>query len=69
MRVVSSKNSRDGKTTRVTVDIQPGERLISVRDEAFYTLGEPMDEVVQGHILRNAQAVHWCPLGQRWERV
>lgn len=51
---------------RVTVELAPGERLVAISDDAFYRLGEPMDEVLQGHIIAGAQRVAWCPVEQKW---
>ena len=65
MKEISCKTLKTGKL-RVTVDLDPGEKLITVRDDCFYKLGYPFEEVVQSHIIQGAYQVTWCPLGQQW---
>jgi hypothetical protein len=65
MKEVSCKTMKNGKL-RVTIDIDPGEKLIPIRDGGFYKLGYPFQETVQSHIILDAVQVMWCPLGQEW---
>lgn len=60
---------------RVTVELAEGENIVShfagtalvaIEPDAFYKLGEPMNDVMQGHILTNAVPTTWCPIGQKW---
>lgn len=60
------KTDRDGKR-KVVVELSPGEKLVSVRENAHYRLGQPMDDVVSGRILSDMVVVHWCSIGQKWE--
>lgn len=65
MKEISCKTLKNGKF-RVTLEIDPGEKLIAIREDSFYKLGYPFEEVVQSHIIQDAQQVTWCPLGQEW---
>lgn len=51
---------------RVTVDLEPGERLVAIKEDAFYRLAHPMDDVLHGHIIADAARVSWCSVGQEW---
>lgn len=65
MNVVSSKTLKNGKV-RMVIDADSTEKLIALHDDRFYKLGYPVEEVVQSHIIEDAQQVTWCPLGQEW---
>lgn len=51
---------------RVTVELQPGETLMSFKDEYFYRLGGQVDDIVQGHVITESDHVVWCSIEQRW---
>lgn len=65
MKEISCKTLKNGKF-RVTLEIDPSEKLMSIRPDSFYKLGYPFEEVVQSHIIEDAHQVMWCPLGQEW---
>lgn len=65
MKKISCKTLKSGKF-RVTLEIDPSEKLMAIREDSFYKLGYPFEEVVQSHIIQDAQQVTWCPLGQEW---
>lgn len=65
MKEISCKTLKNGKF-RVTLEIDPGEKLMAIREGSFYKLGYPFQETVQSHIIEDAQQVTWCPLGQEW---
>lgn len=52
--------------TRVLLQLNAGEKLVAVKEDSFYTLGQPMDDVVPGHVMTQAQLVCWCPIEQKW---
>lgn len=54
---------KDGESLRVA---PKGRKLIEIDEDAYYRLGEPMDEVMPGNVLADAKRVHWCPIEQRW---
>jgi hypothetical protein len=66
MKTLSTKTDKKTRVRTVTVELAPGERLIAVQDHAFYELGEPLKDVVQGHIIADAVPVHWCVIGQKF---
>lgn len=53
----------------VTVMLHEGEELIAVRDDEHYRLGQPVEDIVAGHIITEAQRVVWCSASQRWAEV
>lgn len=66
MKTLLDRPTKDGKRRRVVVELEPGERLIAVRDDGFYTLGQPLEDVVPGHVIGEALVSHWCPVEQKW---
>jgi len=52
---------------RVTVELEPNERLISINDDDYYRLGGQVEDVVRGHIITEAYRVRWCSVTQQWE--
>ena len=52
---------------RVTVELEPNERLISIKDDDYYRLGGQVADVVRGHIISEAYPVCWCSVTQKWE--
>lgn len=60
------KEATRGGRRVVTVELSPGEDLIAVNHDAFYKLGQPLDDVVGGHIIADAVAVTWCSIEQKW---
>jgi hypothetical protein len=52
--------------TKVTVVLEPGEKLLAVKDDRHYSLAYPMEDVVPGHVIADAVPVTWCCLEQKW---
>lgn len=52
---------------RVTVELEPNERLMSIKDGAYYLLGGQVEDVVAGYIIVDAHPVCWCSVTQKWE--
>lgn len=65
MKRVSEKPLPNGKR-RVVLELDPGERLLSVRAGAHYKLGHPVNDVVAAHVLETSAEVTWCSAGQEW---
>ena len=51
---------------RVTVELEPNEHLLGVKDGAYYQLGGQVDDIVAGHIIIDANRVYWCSVSQEW---
>ena len=51
---------------RVVLELDPGEELLAVREDAHYRLGQPLEDVIASHVLKNAVQVMWCSVEQRW---
>jgi hypothetical protein len=66
MKVIKDEVATLKRHRRVTVELVPGETLIAINDRLHYQLGEPLDDVLPGHMLSNAVPVYWCPVAQRW---
>ncbi len=54
---------------RVTVDLAPGEQLMSVLPDTHYRMGYPLEDVVPSHVVCDSVPVHWCCLEQKWVTV
>lgn len=66
MKIIKETSTRDGKT-RLTVELGAGERVIAIRENMLYRLGQPMeDDVVQAYIISEATPVYWCSIEQKW---
>jgi hypothetical protein len=70
MKVIIDVPATKKKPRMVTVALQhEDEVLMSVRPEKYYQLGGQVDDVVQGHVITESDAVYWCSIGQRWEEA
>jgi hypothetical protein len=65
MKVIKEKINRQGKR-EVTVLLDSTETLTAFDPSAFYRTGYPVQEVVHGNIILDAEQVTWCSLGQEW---
>jgi hypothetical protein len=65
MRVIREKINRQGKR-EVTVVLDSTETPKAFDQSAFYKMGYPVEDVVGGHIILDAERVTWCSLGQEW---
>jgi hypothetical protein len=66
MKTIMDRPTKSGARRRVVVELEPGEKLLAVRDDGYYTLGQPMEDVVPGHVISEALETHWCPAEQKW---
>lgn len=66
MKVLNDQMATLKRKRRVTVELNPGEILIAINERVHYRLGEPLDDVLPGHMLSCAVPVLWCPVEQRW---
>jgi hypothetical protein len=66
VKVIKDEMATLKRHRRVTVELRPHEQLIAIDDRLHYQLGDPISDVVPGHIVSNAVAVYWCPVGQEW---
>ena len=51
---------------RLVIDLPAGTKLLAIREDTFYKLGYPCEEVVGSHILTEAKQVTWCSASQEW---
>lgn len=66
MKTIRQTTKPNG-VVRMTIELAPNEKLVALKDDSYYKLGEPMkDEVFAGHILADATPVYWCSLLQNW---
>lgn len=65
MKAISQKDLPGGRR-RVTLELEPGEELLAVRDGAHYELGAPVDDVIASHVLSATREVSWCSAEQKW---
>jgi len=40
--------------------------LMSFREGNYYKLGGQVEDVIQGHVIIESDAVYWCSIGQEW---
>jgi hypothetical protein len=66
MKVISEKEV--GRTKRLVVELQPGEKLVAIYPDSFYKMGEPHDDIVRGDHIIDADQVSWCVVEQRWAK-
>jgi hypothetical protein len=56
------------KKRMVTVALDhEDEVLMSFRPDCYYKLGEPIQDVVQGHTVIGTWRTYWCPIAQEWQ--
>ncbi len=67
MKIIKEEPATLKRGHRVTVELEPGEILINVREDRFYRLGGQVDDVVAGHVLTEMRIVYWCSVSQKWE--
>jgi len=66
MKVIKDEIATLKRRRRVTVELDHDERLMSFKDDRFYRLGGQVNDVVQGHVITESDAVYWCSIDQRW---
>jgi hypothetical protein len=66
MKTLKDEPATEKRARRVTVELQPGETLMSFKDDDYYRLGGQVDEIMQGHVITESDRVYWCSIEQRW---
>ena len=66
MKTIKDEVATLKRGRRVTVELAPGEYLISFKEDAYYRLGGQVEDVVQGHVIIDSYQVSWCSIGQEW---
>lgn len=51
---------------RLVVELDDNEVLTTFVPEAYYRMGQPHDDIVQGNHVCNAERVAWCVDEQVW---
>ena len=69
MKVTKDEPATAKKCRRITIELQDDEYLMSFRPANYYRLGGQVEDVVQGHVITESDAVYWCSIGQRWEQI
>ena len=54
------------KGTRTIRHLADGEVLITIKPEAMYKLGYPLEEIIYGHTIIDAVGVTWDEIKQEW---
>jgi hypothetical protein len=65
MKIKHVRGLKNGKT-HALVELDPGERITSYREDGYYKLGYPNEEIVASHVLDDAVPVTWCSASQEW---
>jgi hypothetical protein len=66
MKTIKDEVATLKRGRRVTVELAPGEYLLSFKEDAYYRLGGQLEDVVQGHVITESYQVSWCSIGQEW---
>jgi hypothetical protein len=69
MKTVKDEMATLKRGRRVTVELAPGEYLMSFKGDAYYRLGGQVEDVMQGYIIIDSNPVYWCSLTQKWEEA
>ena len=67
MNIIKDEPATLKRGHRVTVELEPGEAIINVRDGRYYRLGGQVDDIVQSHVITEMTGVYWCSVTQKWE--
>lgn len=51
---------------KYTVIIDPTDQLLIVNKNAFYKLGYPVEDIIEGSMLIDSVPVTWCSASQKW---
>ena len=68
MKIIKEQPATLKRHARVTVEVRPGEKLMAVRDDAYYRLGGQVEDIVRGHVIAESVPVCWCSINQQWEQ-
>lgn len=64
MKILKETESKGKK--RVTVELEAGERLISIKNGRHYKLGYPVEDIVPDYVVAETREVSWCSVSQKW---
>ena len=54
------------KKVRTVVYLAEDEVVVIVKKDAYYQLGYPVEDIVHGGIIADAQLAEWCVIEQKW---
>ena len=69
MKIIKDEIATLKRGRRITVELEPGETIINVREGRYYRLGGQVDDIVQSHVLTEMGCVYWCSITQKWEEA
>lgn len=65
IKVIKSTLMSNGNA-RMIIEIERGHSLMAFSEERHYKLGQPVGDVMAGHVVTEARPVHWCSASQEW---
>jgi len=65
MKTVKETTARNGNRL-VTVELAKGETLACFHEDGFYQMGDPLNDIIAGHMLLDAVPTTWCSISQKW---
>lgn len=67
MKVLHTKHLKDGRR-HVLVELAPTEQggLLFVKNDSYYKLGYPVEDIMASHVIADMQRVYWDSLEQKW---
>ena len=66
IKVIKSTLMSNGNT-RMIVEVERGHSLMAFSEERHYKLGQPVGDVMAGHVITEAHPVRWCSASQEWD--
>jgi hypothetical protein len=63
MKVLKAVPVKNTSRVRITLEVDSSQKLVAIRPEAYYRLGQPLEDVVSGDLITEAEQV----IGQKWE--
>ena len=66
MKVIKDQMATLKRGRRVTVELAPGEKLVSFHENEHYRTGYPCEDIVSGRIILESHHVQWCSFSQEW---
>ena len=65
MKILNTKILKNGQTL-MQITVEPNEIIQCIRDNSYYKLRGPIDDVVASHFLCDPYPVYWCSIRQEW---
>ena len=65
MKITRERANKAGKRI-VTVEVGNDETLLAFKPDAYYKLGEEINDIVRGGAIIDSGPAYWCQIEQKW---